>query len=141
MATKTLEQLSRRQRQIVEIILKRGRANAHQVVEELPNPPSYTAVRGTLRHLEEKGFLRHEHDGPRYVYVPTISPNRARAAAIRHLVHTFFNGSVASAVGATLEVLEDRLDDVDLDALQQVVDNARKNAGRRQRSRSSVGIL
>ena len=128
MATKTLDQLSRRERQIMDIVFKHGRATANQVLEDLPDPPTYTAVRGTLRLLEDKGFLRHQYDGPRYVYLPTVNPTRAKAAAVKHLVRTFFNDSAASAVAAMVGMLGDDLGDDDLEALQQAIDKARTKA-------------
>ena len=129
MTEKTLEQLSRRERQIMDIVFKRGRANAAEVLADLPNPPSYTAVRGTLRLLEEKGFLRHEYDGPRYVYTPTTDARRAKTSAVKHIVRTFFNGSAASAVAAMVGMFGDDLSDDDLEALQQAIDKARAKGG------------
>src|SRR4051812_5381730 len=85
--------LSRRERQIVDILYAKGRATAADVQTALPDPPSYSAVRAMLRILEEKGHVRHEQDGPRYVYVPTVAADRAKKTAIRHVLRTFFNGS------------------------------------------------
>src|ERR671925_464450 len=96
------EALSRRERQIMDIIYARGQATAAEVTAALPDPPSYSAVRALLRILEQKGHLRHEQDGPRYVFLPTVPRDRARRSAMRHLVRTFFDGSTEDAVAALL---------------------------------------
>ncbi|HLM67351.1 MAG TPA: BlaI/MecI/CopY family transcriptional regulator, partial [Longimicrobium sp.] len=85
--------MSRRERQIMDIVYRRGRATAAEVLDDLPDPPTYSAVRAALRLLEEKGTLAHEMDGKRYVYVPTTPRKQARTTALHHLVRTFFNGS------------------------------------------------
>ena len=129
MSAKRLEQLSRRERQIMDIVYRRGRATAAEVLADLPDPPGYTAVRGTLRLLEDKGLLRHEVDGPRYVYRPTVDRARARTAAVRHLVRTFFDDSAGSAVAAMVGMFGDELDDAELARLQQAIDAARARGG------------
>ena len=129
MTGRALDQLGRRERQIMEIIHKRGRANAAEVLADIPDPPTYTAVRGMLRLLEGKGYLRHEQDGPRYIYSPTADPDRVGKSALKHLVRTFFDDSASSAVAAMVGVYEKDLSDADLDALQQVIDNARGKGG------------
>src|SRR5438128_478613 len=96
-------QLSRRERQIMDVIYRRGRATAAEVLEELPDPPSYSAVRALLRLLEEKGHVKHEQDGPRYVFTPTVTRERARRSALKHVVRTFFDGSATDAVAALLD--------------------------------------
>lgn len=96
-------ELGRRERQIIEIIYRRGRATAAEVLADLPDSPSYSSVRGMLRHLEGKGYLRHERDGLRYVYLPTASKKDVRASALSHVVRTFFDGSLPSAVATLLE--------------------------------------
>lgn len=96
-------ELGRRERQIIEIIYRRGRATAAEVLADLPDSPTYSSVRGMLRHLEGKGYLRHEQDGPRYVYVPTSPKKDVRASALSHVVRTFFDGSLPSAVATLLE--------------------------------------
>jgi len=96
-------ELGRRERQIVEIVYRRGRATAAEVLADLPDSPSYSSVRGMLRHLEGKGYLRHERDGLRYVYRPTSSKTEVRASALSHVVRTFFDGSLPSAVATLLE--------------------------------------
>ena len=84
--------LSRRERQIMDIVYEAGQASAADVLDRLPDPPSYSAVRAMLRVLEEKGHLRHKQDGPRYVYLPTVSRDEARRSALRRLLRTFFDG-------------------------------------------------
>src|SRR5688500_16399418 len=108
-----LEKLGSRERQIMEIIFRRGRATAADVLDDLPDPPSNSAVRGMLRLLEEKGHLRHEYDGPRFVYLPTADPERVRRRAMKHIIDTFFNNSASSAVTAMLGIYEGRLSDGD----------------------------
>jgi predicted transcriptional regulator len=124
-----LDQLGRRERQIMDIIYRRGRANAADVLGDLPDPPTYTAVRGMLRLLESKGHLRHEQDGPRYVYFPTADPERISKSAVRHLVRTFFDNSASSAVAAMVGMYEDRWSDEDLDSLEKLIEKARAKGG------------
>jgi predicted transcriptional regulator len=96
-------QLGRRERQIVDIIYRRGRATAAEVLADLPDSPTYSSVRGMLRHLEGKGYLRHRRDGLRYVYLPTSPKDEVRASALAHVVRTFFDGSLPTTVAALLE--------------------------------------
>ncbi len=96
-------ELGKRERQIMEIIYRRGRATAAEVLADLPDSPTYSTVRGMLRHLEGKGQLRHERDGLRYVYSPTSAKKEVRASALSHVVRTFFDGSISTAVAALLE--------------------------------------
>jgi BlaI family transcriptional regulator, penicillinase repressor len=96
-------ELGRRERQIIEIIYRRGRATAAQVLADLPDSPTYSSVRGMLRHLEGKGYLHHERDGLRYVYWPTSPKKEVRASALSHVVKTFFDGSLPTAVATLLE--------------------------------------
>ena len=121
--------LSRRERQIMDSIYRRGRATAAEVLSDLPEPPSYSAVRTMLRLLEDKGHLQHEQDGPRYVYVPMVARENARVSALQHLVSTFFNGSAEQAMAALLEISDADLSDEQLERLQQMIENAR-NEGR-----------
>jgi predicted transcriptional regulator len=118
--------LSRRERQIVDALYKLGRASAADIRAEIPDPPSYSAVRALLRILEDKGHVRHEQDGPRYVYVPTIARDSAKRSAMRHLVQTFFDGSAAQAMSALIDTSSVRLTDSELDRLEQLIDQARK---------------
>src|ERR1043165_4446346 len=92
--------VSRRERQILDILYSRGRGTAAEIQSALPDPPSYSATRALLRILEEKGHVRHEVDGPRYVFLPKVSRQKARVAALRHMVQTFFDGSAAGAAAA-----------------------------------------
>ena len=118
--------LSRRERQIMDAIYRLGRASAAEVLERLPDPPSYSAVRAMLRILEEKGHLRHEQKGVRYIYLPTVPRDSARESALQHMLRTFFNNSTEDAVAALLDLRDDRLSDAELDRLSRLIDNARK---------------
>ena len=118
--------LTRRERQIMDILYKHGKATANEVLDELPGSPHYSTVRTQLRVLEEKGHVRHESDGLRYVYLPTVARHTARRAALRHLIDTFFDGSAAGAVTALLGRDGGRLTDEDLDRIDALVQSARK---------------
>ncbi len=122
----SLDKLGSRERQIMDIVFRRGRATAAEVLDDLPDRPSNSAVRGMLRLLEDKGHLRHEYDGPRYVYMPTTDPARMGKTAMRHLVQTFFDNSAGTAVAAMLGMYEERLADADLDRLEALISQARK---------------
>jgi predicted transcriptional regulator len=115
--------LSRRERQIMDIIHRRGKATAAEVLDDLPDPPTYSAVRAALRLLEEKGRLKHEMDGRRYLYLATEPRRQARATALRHLVRTFFNGSPEQVVNALIEDV--RPSDAELDRLAALIEQAR----------------
>ena len=117
--------MSRRERQIMDAIYRRGRATAAEVLADLPDPPSYSAVRAMLRLLEEKGHLRHEQDGPRYVFLPVVHRDRAQRSALTHVVRTFFNGSATDAVAALLDDGA-TLSQADLDRLAAMIDRARE---------------
>ena len=119
--------LSRRERQIIDILYAHGRATAAEVQTALPDPPSYSAVRAMLRILEEKGHVRHEQDGPRYVYVPTLARDNARHSALRHVLTTFFDGSAEQAISALLGDKSAKLSDAELDRLAHLIDRARKS--------------
>ena len=103
MASDVTSALGKRERQIMDIIYRRGRATAAEVMTDIPDAPSYSSVRGMLRHLEGKGLLRHKRDGIRYIYLPTSPKKEVRASALSHVVRTFFDGSVSTAVAALLE--------------------------------------
>jgi predicted transcriptional regulator len=118
-------QLSRRERQIMDVIYRRGRATAAEVLEDIPDPPSYSSVRALLRLLEEKGHVRHEQDGPRYVFLPMITRERAKKTALKHVVRTFFDGSATEAVAALLDG-DGQLSESDLDRLSAMIDQVRK---------------
>jgi predicted transcriptional regulator len=118
--------LTRRERQIMDILFRRGRATAAEVLEELPGQTSYSTVRTQLRVLEEKGHARHEEEGLRYVYMPAVARHTARRSALRHLVDTFFEGSTEKAVAALLGGEGARLTDEELDRITELVAKARK---------------
>ncbi len=126
MAGPTLHNLGRRERQIVEAIYRLGRATVGEVLAELPDPPSYSAVRAMLGKLERKGYVRHVEDGPRYLYLPSVSTERARRTAMQHLVNTFFQGSVESAAAALLRMVDAQVDRATLERLAAQVAEARK---------------
>jgi predicted transcriptional regulator len=128
----SLDALGRRERQIVEILIRRGQATAADVLADLPDPPSYSAVRGMLRLLEEKGHVQHEWAGPRHVYRATQDLQEAGRAAARHLLHTFFNGSMESAVAAMLGETEELPSAEELDRLGQLIARARRRKGGRR---------
>jgi predicted transcriptional regulator len=120
------DRLTRRERQIMDVVYRLGRATVSEVQEAVPDPPSYSAVRALLRILEEKGHLRHEQDGPRYVFLPTVPRDKARRSALRQLVQTFFEGSTAQAVAALLDAPDVKLSDEELDRLSHLINQARK---------------
>jgi len=127
MITKTPHlNLSRRERQIMDVIYQLGRATAVEVMERLPDPPGYSAVRAMLRLLEEKGHLEHELDGPRYIYKPTLAHDKAQRSALKHLVETFFEGSTEQAVAALLDLSKTKLSEDELDRLSQLIAQAKK---------------
>ena len=118
--------LTKRERAIMDVLYRLGRATAAEVLAGLAGSPHYSTVRTQLRVLEEKGHVRHESDGLRYVYLPTVARHTARKAALRHLIDTFFDGSAASAVTALLGRDGGRLTDDDLDRIDALVQSARK---------------
>lgn len=125
MSDRDPQDLSRRERQIMEVVYRRGEASVADVLGDLPDPPSYSAVRALLRVLEEKGHLHHREDGPRYLYRPTVPARDARDSALRRLVGTFFGGSPARAAVALLDLDTDSLDDAELDRLARRIEEAR----------------
>jgi predicted transcriptional regulator len=124
MTRRTHADLSRRERQIIDILYSSGRATAAEVQALLPEPPSYSAVRAMLRILEEKGHVKHETDGPRYVYVPTVARENAKRSALRHMLQTFFDGSAEQAISALLDDTS-KLSDDELNRLARLIDQAR----------------
>lgn len=118
--------LSRRERQIMDIVYRRGQASVAEVLEELPEPPSYSAVRAMLRILEDKGHLEHEQQGPRYVYKATVPRSRAQKSAMERLLKTFFEGSPEKAVAAFLDMTGEDLSDEELDRLADLIEAVRK---------------
>jgi predicted transcriptional regulator len=118
--------LSRRERQIMDAIYRLGEATAQDVLDQIADPPSYSAVRALLRILESKGHVRHRRDGARYVYQPTVPRDRARTTALRQIVRTFFDGSAGAAAAALLDLSRDDLTDDELAQLEALVERARK---------------
>lgn len=123
--TKT-DSLSRREREMMNIIFARGKATATEVMDALAEPPSYSAVRATLRVLEQKGHLKHQHDGSRYVYLPTVNRERVRLSALDQLLATFFDGSAANVVATLIERQKGKMSDEELDQLSTLIEQARK---------------
>lgn len=126
MTKEALAGLSRRERQIMEILYASGQATASDVLERLPDPPGYSAVRAMLRILENKGHVKHVQEGTKYVYVPTVSRDRARVGAMRSLVTTFFDGSTEKAMAALLDLGRTDLSEDELRRLSRLIDEARK---------------
>jgi len=119
-------QLSKRERQIMDVLYRRGEATVAEVMEGIPDPPSYSAVRATLRILEDKGHVEHREDGPRYVYLPTVPRESARESALKHLVRTFFDGSTEAAMAALLDISERDISDAELERLSALIEAARE---------------
>ncbi|KPJ88216.1 MAG: CopY family transcriptional regulator [Gemmatimonas sp. SG8_17] len=126
MSASTHIDLSRRERQIMDVIYARGSATVRDVMDGIPDPPSYSAVRAMLRVMEEKGHLEHRHDGPRYVYVPTMPHSQARESAMKQMLRTFFDGSAERAVAALLDMSGSDLSELELDRLAALIEQARK---------------
>jgi predicted transcriptional regulator len=122
--------LTRRERQIMDILYKRGRATASEVLDELPGSPHYSTVRTQLRVLEEKGHVTHEEDGVRYVYMPAVPRRAARKSALRHLVDTFFDGSAEQVVAAVLGGEGTKLSEDELDRIADLIEKAKKEGSR-----------
>ena len=119
-------QLGRRERQIMDVIYRLGKASVSEVLAELPDPPSYSAVRAMLGFLEDKGYLRHEQEGLKYVYMPVEDTSRVRASALNHLVKTFFGGSPERAVAALLEMSDSKLSSKEKQYLEQLIKKAQQ---------------
>lgn len=118
--------LSRRERQIMDLLHRDGRASAAQLMEGLANPPSYSAVRALLRVLEEKGHVRHEEEGRAYIYMPVVRRSDARQSALSHLLRTFFDNSAEQAVAALLSVKGRKMSNEELTRISRMIDQARK---------------
>ena len=121
---RTIESLGARERQIMDVLFKLGPASVADVRAEIPSPPTYSAVRGMLALLEQKGFVSHERDGLRYLYAPTLAQAKAKRRALKQVVSTFFNGSPERAVSALLGIDEDT--PIDIDRLRALVKQARR---------------
>ena len=118
--------LSRRERQILDILYARGRATAAEILAAMPDPPSYSATRALLRVLEDKGHVRHAEDGPRYVFSPRVARVKARASALKHLVETFFGGSAAEAAAILLDASASKLTKEDLERIEAMIARRKK---------------
>ena len=122
----TGESLSRRERQIMDILYQRGKASASEVREAMEAAPGYSAVRAMLRVLEEKGHVKHQAEGLKYVYVPVVARDKAKRSAVKHVMETFFNGSAEQIVAALLDVSSTRLTREELDRMSLMIEAAKK---------------
>jgi BlaI family penicillinase repressor len=122
----TLTRLSRRERQIMEILYQRGKASTSEVREALSEPPSYSGVRAMLRVLEEKGHVKHDNDGLKYVYEPIVKLDKAKRSALKHLVDTFFRDAPEQVVAALLDVASKRLTGEELNRMGEMIEKAKK---------------
>lgn len=118
--------LSRRERQIMDILYRRGKASASEVREAMADAPSYSAVRAMLRVLEEKGHVKHQAEGLKYVYVPTVAQDKAKRSAVKHVLDTFFSGSAEQIVAALLDVSATRLTRDELDRMSELIEKAKR---------------
>jgi BlaI family transcriptional regulator, penicillinase repressor len=119
-------ELSRRERQIMDYLYQAGRATTAAVLEAIADPPGYSSVRATLRILEQKGHVRHEEDGRAYVFIPVVRKDAARKRALAHLVRTFFDNSAEQAVAALVDLAGPKADAAELDRISKIIDDARK---------------
>jgi predicted transcriptional regulator len=119
-------ELSRRERQIMDILYQRGKSSATEVREAMPDPPSYSAVRAMLRILEDKGHVKHLAEGLKYVYLPTVARDKAKRSAVKHLLETFFKDSPEQVVAALLDVSSTRLTRQELDRIAEMIERAKK---------------
>jgi len=124
MVTKTA--LTRRERQIMDVIYRLGKATAQEVLENIPAPPSYSAVRALLRLLEERGHVRHVTEGQKYVYLPAVGRSDARRSALSHVVRTFFGGSVEQAIATLVDTSRSKLSPDELDRLSDLIEKAKR---------------
>ena len=123
---KEQKNLSRRERQIMDIVYVLGRVSVTQVLERIPNPPSYSSIRALLKVLEKKGHLKHKQEGPRYIYFPTLPREEARQNALKHIMQTFFDDSTEDVVAALLNISEGNLSEIDYKRLSELIKKARK---------------
>jgi BlaI family penicillinase repressor len=126
MRTDTHRNLSRRERQIMDILYRSGKASASDVLNAMPDPPSYSAVRAMLRVLEEKGHVKHQEEGLKYVYAPVVAREKAKRSAVKHVMETFFNGSAEQIVAALLDVSSTKLTRDELDRMAEMIEKAKK---------------
>lgn len=132
MATPFDQQLSRRERQIMEIVYQRGKASVADVIEAMDEPPSYSAIRTIMNLMVDKGFLKYKCEGKKYVYFPTVAREKASRSAINSLIDTFFSGSVAQAVVSLINSNKNNLSGDDLDRLAKLIDDAKSREGGRK---------
>ena len=125
MARRSYVDLSRRERQIMDAIYRRGRASVSEVLDDIPDPPSYSAVRAMMGKLEEKGELGHERNGARYVYFPVRPLEETTETVLRRMMRTFFDGSPSRAVAAVLDLSDGKLSKAELDELAELIEDAR----------------
>jgi predicted transcriptional regulator len=118
--------LSRRERQIMDILYQRGKSSASEVLDAMPDPPGYSAVRAMLRVLEEKGHVRHQAEGLKYVYLPTVARDKAKRSAVKHLLDTFFKDAPEQVVAALLDVSSTRLTRAELDRMAEMIEKAKR---------------
>jgi BlaI family penicillinase repressor len=118
--------LSRRERQVMDILYRRNEATVAEVMADLPDPPTYSAVRSILRILMEKNLITHREDGPRYVYLPAVNAERARDDALKHVIRTFFDGSAEQAVAAVLRMSDAKMTDAEIDELRARIGKSRR---------------
>jgi predicted transcriptional regulator len=128
MSKKAITDLSRRERQIMDVIFKKGAATAAEVREAMPDPPSYSSVRALLRILEDKGLLKHKQQGPRYLYQPTIRRDKAKASALKHLMHTFFDNSIEEVVAALMDMSGSDMSEEEYEQLSRMIERAKKES-------------
>ena len=126
----SLADLSRRERQIMEIVYGRGQATAQEVQDDLDSPPSYSAVRAALSLLEKKGLLSHRRDGAKYVFEPVVSSEKAKVSVLKRVLETFFENSAESVVATLLDSRELKVSDTELDRLEQLIAQARMERSR-----------
>ena len=129
MARRAPSELSRRERQIMDVLYRRGHATAAEVLDGLHDPPSYSAVRALLKILEDKGHVRHQVDGPRYVYSPVVARDQAKRSALKHVVQTFFDGSASQVMAALFELGPRDLDDEQIERMRRLIDDAKRKGG------------
>ena len=122
----TFSGLSRRERQIMDILYQRGKASANDVRDAMPDAPSYSAVRAMLRVLEEKGHIKHQEEGMKYVFAPVVAAGKAKRSAVKHVMDTFFQGSAEQIVAALLDVSSSRLTREELDRMAALIEKAKQ---------------
>ena len=122
-----MEKLSRRERQIMDVLYERGKATAAEILAALPDPPSYSSIRALIKVLEDKGHVKHQEDGPRYVFTPSVPRSKARRNAVKHLLQTFFDDSAGEAVASLLGLSAGKLKPEELDKIEELIARARKD--------------